>query len=283
MPEKDDLKRGFWSQPSRVYGVDFSGAAKAGKRIWIASGRIRGGGLDIEDCRQGQDLPGSSGELTQCLAALRQFISKQKECVFGMDFPFGLPADLVRAGGWDAFVLSFGDRYEDAEHFNETCRLAANRRELRRITDEECQTPFSPYNLRLYRQTYYGIRDVLGPLVRERSVSVLPMQSPLPGKPWLLEVCPASTLRKLGVLHRPYKGRDEESRRNRARILKGIEGSGAVSIRAAGLRAMVIDDSGGDALDSVVAALASFCALSAISQSRVPKSKPYALEGHVYA
>jgi hypothetical protein len=47
----------------------------------------------------------------------------------------------------------------------------------------------------LFRQTCFGIRSVLAPLVRDGLVSVVPMQRPAADKPWLLEICPASTLK----------------------------------------------------------------------------------------
>lgn len=161
--------------PQRVYGVDFSGAKKAGTRIWIASATIAGETLEIEDCCQAKDLPGSAVERDQCLDALRYFISAQKTCSLGLDFPFGLPKKVVRANSWEEFVLSFGNHYLDPEQFREICWVAAGNCEERRDTDRISQTPFSPYNRRLYRQTYYGIRDVLAPLVRDQLVCVLPM------------------------------------------------------------------------------------------------------------
>jgi len=139
--------------PSRVYGVDFSGAKKAGTKIWIASATIVGDALEIEDCCQAKDLPGSAAERDQCLGALRHFISAQKTCAFGLDFPFGLPKKVVKANSWEEFVLSFSNHYPDPEQFREICWVAAGNCEERRETDRISQTPFSPYNRRLYRQT----------------------------------------------------------------------------------------------------------------------------------
>lgn len=78
---------------------------------------------------------------------------------------------------WEDFVRSFAERCSDPQHFKEACRAADGGRELKRVTDKESHTPFSPYNLWLYRQTYFGIRDLLRPLVHDGLVSVLRMQN----------------------------------------------------------------------------------------------------------
>ena len=268
--------------PSCVYGIDFSGAEKAGTKIWIASATIVRDTLKIEDCHQAKDLPGSAIERDQCLGALRQFISTQKACAFGLDFPFGLPSKLVDANSWEEFVLSFSNRYPGPNEFRDTCWVAAGNRELRRDTDKVSQTPFSAYNRRLYRQTYYGIRDVLAPLVQDQVVCVLPMQRTSPGKPWLFEVCPASTLKQIIGPNLQYKGSSNKNSVARARILERVKETGALLIRMSALRSKILDDPNGDALDSVIAAFATFRALRNLARSSAPGSDTYALEGYVY-
>ncbi|RZN33437.1 MAG: hypothetical protein EFT35_10655 [Methanophagales archaeon ANME-1-THS] len=243
----------------RIYGVDFSAAADAGKKIWIASATVEEWGLRIEDCCRAENLKGSGRDLNRCLAALRNFIEREGVCAFGFDFPFGLPRSLVNTDSWEDFVLSFPQRYSSPEEFHKSCLSDAGGSELRRVTDVESQTPFSPYNLRLYRQTYFGIRDLLGPLLRNQLVCVLPMQRPLSVKPWLLEVCPASTLKRIGV-YSPYKGRKEKHHVARAHILESLEEMSSLSIPTA-LRREVIGDHHGDAIDSVIAAFTTFRAL----------------------
>jgi hypothetical protein len=65
-------------------------------------------------------------------------------------------------------IRGFAERFA-TPHFDR--RLRALRRELKRRTDIETATPFSPYNLRLYR-THYGLRDVIALLVRSDLVRV---------------------------------------------------------------------------------------------------------------
>jgi hypothetical protein len=253
----------------------------AGRRIWVASGVSGEDGLRIEACRPGEALPGSGREREACLAALRDFIAAAPAGVFGLDFPFALPQSLMPPEGWEAFVATFPERYADAETFRETCRAATGGRELWRVTDRETKTPFCAYNWRLYRQTFYGIRDLLHPLVRDSLACVLPMQAPLPDRSWLLEICPAATLKRLS-LYRPYKGRTLAHRAARVAILEAIERLGPL-LMAPSLRQTVLDDAGGDALDSVVAAFTAYRVCSSGAALGEAEGEAYAAEGYVYS
>lgn len=275
----------FTPCPSKIYGVDFSGAKNAGTKIWVTNAVTVGNTLGIEDCYQARDLPHSASERDRCLGALRSFIAVQKSCAVGLDFPFSLPRTLVKANSWQGFVLTFASRYPDPEQFREDCRRSAvgPESQSKRETDIEAKTPWCAYNLRIYKQTYYGIRDVLAPLVRGGLAYVLPMQrDATPDKPWLLEVCPASTLQKRCLYLLPYKRSDKESMMRRTRILDGLQQTSAISIESSTLRSKILNDSHGDALDSVIAALATFCALGNPARLFDPGASAYRLEGHVY-
>jgi len=266
------------ARPRTVHGVDFSGAVDAGRRIWIASGVVEGSTLRVEACRRAEGLPGSGRDRDPCLAALQKFVVEQHASAVGLDFPFGLPRALVKARSWEEFVRSFPGRYASPDKFRAACRHASDGVELRRVTDRESRTPFSPYNLRLYRQTYFGIRELLHPLVREHLACVPPMQRLHPGRPWIFEICPASLLKR-DQLYFPYKGRSETHREARARILRRIEKLIPLSFTGEALRADVIRDPGGDALDSIIAACGTFRALR---QPAPRANSAYALEGYVY-
>jgi hypothetical protein len=266
--------------PRQIYGVDFSGAADAGRRIWITRGIIDGQVLHIQACYRAAELPGSGPNRERCLAALRDFIGRQGASAFGLDFPFGLPRDLVEQTTWEDFVVSFRDRYTSPEAFREVCRSVTDGAELKRATDRESHTPFSPYNIRLYRQTYYGIRDVLAPLVRDGLARVLPMQAAAPDQPWVLEICPASTLKR-EYLYRPYKGKSPEHGKARKHILEAVERTAPLSLPGS-LRSMILEDTGGDALDSLLAAFSVCRALHGVTGAAPMRDKVYSLEGYVY-
>jgi hypothetical protein len=273
------LKMNFPDFERIVYGVDFSGARDAGRKIWIARGIIEEAGLFVTECFQAKDLPDSGEDRERSHRALREFVNKQKNSIFGMDFPFGLPKTLVKEGSWEEWLLAFKDRYTSPEQFRGLCTVTSGGKELKRLTDVEKRTPFSPYNLRLFRQAFFGIKDVLGPLMRDRAVNILPMQKPGPGKSWVIETCPASTLKK-ERLSSPYKGEGEKKRGAREKILRCMQNTGILKIKKSALRCTIIDDRGGDALDSVIAAFATFRALR--GGITFEKNSPYALEGWVY-
>lgn len=265
-----------------IYGIDFSGAKDAGSRIWIAKGIDDGRKLLVSECFGAKDLPNSGKRIEDCLPAVVELISSSQDAVFGFDFPFGLPAPLVHDKTWEDFVLEFPKRYRNPEAFRESCRQKMPSTELKRKTDTEAQTPFSPYNLWLYKQTYYGISKVLHPLVRDKSACVLPFHKTVQGKPWILEVCPASTLKDI-MKNKvpPYKGSEGEKEENRREILDIVMKAGVAIGSDAALNDKIIANKGGDALDSVIAALAVFNTMQTQSWGR-PAEYEYLMEGFVY-
>lgn len=268
--------------PEQVHGIDFSGGRSAGNNSWIASGSLDEGSLKIDACQTGSSLSGSSTQREPFLEALRSWIREQESCAIGLDFPFGMPAELVEEETWLDFVVNFPKHHSDADMFRMACQRASPGAELKRETDEEMDTPFSPYNLRMYKQTYHGIADVLAPLVREGDVCVLPMMEPEPDKPWLIEVCPSSTMRAQGQ-KMSYKGSTQEHRAARTRILKQLQGSGKLTIRAQGVLSNVLRDSGGDALDAVIGAYATTGAVLDPDHLMPDSLHGPEVEGHVFA
>jgi len=266
----------------RFIGIDFSASATAGRSIWIATGtknkckKDDGATIAVEDCFKAEVLPGSGRNRERSHAALLAFIEKQKDAMIGIDFPFGLPRSLVSEESWESFVFRFPSRFSSPRHFRETCFQIAGKVELKRKADEACKAPFSPYNLRVYRQTYYGIRDVLNPLLKKGTACVLPMQKPFWGLPCLVEVCPASTL-KAANRYSSYKGKGKEKYQERLDILQYLEETAGLTFPDPGLREKVLQDPGGDALDSVIA----FCALSRQKDFAV-ESGDWILEGYTY-
>ncbi|MGE3969416.1 MAG: DUF429 domain-containing protein [Dongiaceae bacterium] len=262
----------------RAIGVDFSGAGDAGRAIWIAEGHIRRNrSLAVEACRPASALPGGDVARAPALAALVAFLAKQRAAVIGCDFPVGLPSAVLEDGDWLRFLRGFAKRHATAEAFRAASHRAAKGCELRRPTDIAAKTPFCAWNLRLYRQTYHGIADVLAPLVARGSATVGPMQAPVEGRGWIVETCPASVLKPLG-LYRPYKGRSRDSRRQRRAILDALIGLGALHPPSPAIASCAVENAGGDALDAVVAAVAAASALWDDS----PVTEAERREGRVY-
>ncbi|MFP5501598.1 MAG: hypothetical protein ACLGIN_03855, partial [Candidatus Sericytochromatia bacterium] len=167
------------------------------------------------------------------------------------------------------------------------CRAATGGQEIKRETDRLARVPFNAFNLRVYRQTYYGLREVIAPLVRSGRAAVLPMQPPAEDRAWVLEVCPASTLKRLGLYYtaagRPwsYKGRTEAHQAARARLWLALTDRYGLRAGPAKRRA-AIEDAGGDALDAVIAACATAEAIE--SPLALPASCREAapVEGYIY-
>ncbi|MGH6929721.1 MAG: hypothetical protein ACREEV_15495 [Dongiaceae bacterium] len=264
----------------RIVGIDFSGASAAGSAIWVAEARLDAGRVCIESCRPAADLPASHRHRDRCLPALVAYVGQMRRAIVGCDFPFSLPAPMIEAPSWRAFALAFGERFPTAEAFLEDCRRRGNGREIRRACDRESRVPFAAYNLRIYRQTFHGIRDFLAPLVRD-GIAVLPMEAAKGDRPWVVETCPASTL-KHADLYPPYKGTSAAARDARKRILRGLVRRGLLSPLSPSLQRLAVDNTGGDALDSMIAAAATGRAYLAGAFMQPAIAVHEHLEGRVY-
>lgn len=264
----------------RVFGVDFSGARDAGKRIRLTSATARGQQLHIDSCLCAEDLPDGARERDAALKALRKYLAGVGEGIVGLDFPFSLPQDLMCEQSWERFLSHVKARYPTPEAFRTACYQMANGRERKRRTDVETRAPFCPYNRRLFRQTYYGIREVLAPLVEEERARVLPMQPPMPGKLLLLEICPASTL-KHHYIYPSYKGPSVDQRQARVKIMEWLQERG-VCFTPELLREWAMQDVEGDVLDSVIAAWTAHRVAASVVAGWKTEEEVYRIEGRVY-
>lgn len=266
----------------QIFGVDFSGSEQAGRKIWLARLQAVGEGLRLMDIFPAAELAGSGSTREKAIRALRDSIANSPmHTIFGLDFPFSLPTFLITQTRWDEFVLHFEEDYPNPEEFRAFCLEVTGGRELKRQTDIDARVPFCAYNLRLFKQTFYGIRDLLAPLVRDEGVSVLPMQRAM-DLPWLIEVCPASTLKKMAAYF-PYKGSSEAHLQSRQRIVQQLKEVFRLEIEA-GFEQRLLSDGQGDALDSLIAACTTYRVLNEprllfLYGDTWPE---YMLEGHVY-
>jgi hypothetical protein len=241
---------------TRILGVDFSGASDAGRKIWIAEGRLSSSGaLELLHCIPAVDLPDGGVRPEQAVPALARHLATLREARIGCDFPFSLPRDLVTTRSWRSFALRYAAEFADAESFRSIMRSRHNAIEHKRMTDRIAGTPFNSYNLRLYRQTWWGITGLLGPLVRAGRAIVRPQQKLMAGRPTLIEVCAACTLKSID-LYPPYKGKEPEHRRARKRIMDHFIDRGTLVAPAQRMRQLLLDNEGGDALDAVIGAIA---------------------------
>lgn len=273
-----------------VYGVDFSGAKDAGRKIWVAGGPVGDDGvLDIETWCAVADLDGGGTDLEDALCALRQYVEERPDAVFGFDFPFGLPEGVVEvvfdgvvdgADGadddWRGVVEGFEETFANPNDFREQCSDAAGDGSRLRETDA-VHGGWSPYHWMLHKQTYHGIAGVLAPLVADGGATGVPMEAVGTGGPWLLEVYPAATLARGDLYVQGYRGDSERARERRETNIRQLSEDCDVSRDVADIASR-----GHHTHDALVAAAA---ALRTRSDGPTPGDEPCCneVEGHIYA
>lgn len=263
-----------------LHGVDFSGARQAGHDLWIAEATVDDGSLLVESVTSAADRFGVA-DRGPCLGRLCEFL--RDATVVGMDFPFGLPTTVHERASWDDFLRWFptAPAFTDPDVFEAACKERAEAATdgtttyARRVTDEPVGA-LSPYDVRVKAQTFYGVRDVLARLGTGDAVTVEPMQGG--DGTTLCEVYPAATLATLDLPAQEYKEGAERARERRATIVDGLAAETRLSFNDE-VRALLVDDAGGDAIDSVVAALATDRARRTDFE---PDREYDPVEGHIY-
>ena len=158
-----------------IYGVDFSGARLAGRTPWVAQMERVEGPAPYRLARLSslETLCGTA-QREPVLAWLVQMIRRSEDALWALGFPFGLPVEVLdgtEEAGWPAqldFLRGWG---EDAYGAGVACLRRAqsqgHKGHIRRLTDIEAKAPWDTYAYRIIYQTFYGMRDVLGPLREE--------------------------------------------------------------------------------------------------------------------
>ncbi len=278
---------------STVYGVDFSGAKLAGRNTWVA--RIEPSAIGrpayrLTELSSLERLCGT-GERRVALSHLISLVRSSDQALWALDFPFGLPVEVMSEGAsWPdqlEFLRAWGDDdYGVGLECLRRARALGGPGHIRRLTDIEAKAPFDPYHYRIIYQTFYGMRDVLGPLWRHKHTAILPFQYRRLGsaRRVLVEACPASTLKRMGLPHQNYKQPEggpltHKRRRTRRAILAGL--AEHVSISEFHRRVMM-RNGGADALDAVIAALGAAGAWGTCDHHQISRHYRYPLEGHLY-
>jgi len=279
-----------------IYGVDFSGAKLAGRNIWIArlerrTGRAsKAGPFALADLHSVESLCGTP-ERTAALDHLVSLIRQSHDALWAMDFPFGLPIEVLDDGAlWKdqlGFLRAWGD---DAYALGLECLARAKRLggplHIRRLTDTEAYTPFDCYHYRIIYQFFYGLRDVLGPLAGDRGTAILPFHYRRLARAArvVVEACPASTLKRLGLPHQNYKqpqggALSPKRLRTRRTILDAVSRRLLIDPRH---RRVMMRNGGGDAIDAVLAAIGAERAWREVDHTRIARHPRYPREGHLY-
>ena len=254
--------------PVTVFGVDLSASASAAHRkTWITRATVTDGAVALDQPVPARALPSEPQSRDAVFDALRQTIAAaEPPAVVGLDAPFSLPEPIVAEPDWRAFLETVPDTFADADDFQTTCHrlteraTGGDRKEILRRCDERFDG-LCPYNRFVFRITYHALQDLLVPLVRSDAAAAWPFQ---PGAATanrvLLETYPAAVLgSRLAVRSTTYKDAHDDPAFRRA-VLDQILASDAVAVdphpTATAVRSAIIDDTGGDALDSLLAAWA---------------------------
>lgn len=223
------------------HGVDFSGASSGGSGIRIAT---RTGDGEVADLRR-VDRPGLRREMLDGLG-------DDATHVWSIDAPFGLPRATLEACGvedsWEASVRWMAS-FADPREWRRAVRQRS-RKEPKRVADHASATPLASMNLRVFKQTWTVMVELLAPIAAE-GVRVEPLAGPRDSSVVVTEGCPASLLKRAGDSAKGYKGREAPHRLRREQILSnaistlGLRVSDPVARRC-------VDDHGGDDLDAVL-------------------------------
>ena len=259
-----------------VVGINFSGAQDAGRYIWLAEGTISSGVLSISCCKQASDIFGKSDK-SPVFKDLVNWIDSLTTTTVGIDFPFGVPEVVVKtmfnASSWSEFVDNQRWSKLAPDQFRQRCKDFANS-ELR--DTDAMHRADCPHSIRMYKQTFHGIRDLLSPLL-DRNVSVAPMVNN--GNPTILETYPAATLAReddlFAARYKNYSSPRNRMKRN-VQALSSLQDIDVSTIS----NNKIIDDKRGNALDSIVAALATFRAVNKSNPFGVSPQTP--IEGYIY-
>lgn len=278
----------------RFFGVDFSGAKKAGDNTWVArlepTGRKRGPHFALAALDRLSALAGTA-DRAPALRHLVELVLASDAALWGFDFPFGLPVELFPHGsGWADQFAFLADWGEEAYGCGLDCirraKLVGNRMHIRRTTDTIAKAPFDCYHYRIIYQTFYGMRDVIGPLRAARRTAVLPFQyrKLSTARRVIVECCPGSVLKRVGLPHQNYKqpagGPLTRKRRlTRHAILAGLLPLVKIDDRH---RRVVMRNPGGDAIDAVIAAAGAARAVEAADHRAIARHDRYPREGHLY-
>ncbi|MFO0826672.1 MAG: hypothetical protein U0572_00860 [Phycisphaerales bacterium] len=228
-----------------LHGVDFSGAESGG------SAKIR---IVERNLRTPKEPVVSRGRADRgtLVRMIRESVRDERDHVWRIDAPFALPIESLDEIGvpheWLAMAQWLRD-FGSPRGWRHDMR-EVSRREPRRFCDRAEHTPMAPMNLRVFKQTWTLICEVLLPLA-EDGVRIEPVANTgEPSKVVVCEGCPSSVLQRHGWPTRGYKGKGEPPKGVRAEIAAKLKSLGVIVSDA--LAKEAVADEEGDLLDAIL-------------------------------
>jgi hypothetical protein len=264
------------------FGIDYSASRLARKKIWISECEMQKRNLLIKDTYCLEEIS-NKFTLQNCNTYIYDLIEKNKNSIFGFDFSFSIPEFFFKDSSWEDFIFSFKKRWKTADDFKKDLLNKSNGKELKRDTEIESKVPFSTYNLWIYKQTYYGISEIIYPLLKSKICNIIPFNKLEKDIPSIMETCPASFLKfisKKNDLSKHYKGKKKENFENRKLILNILERDFFLVYKSIHLKNKILSDTEGDSLDSLLCVI---CAMKGFSNLHtIMKSLKIKNEGYVF-
>jgi hypothetical protein len=266
------------SVSKKVVGIDFSGAKDAGNHIWMSTGTKSGGHLRIDHCVKAKHYFGCQSSKNKIYDELVNWIDSSQNITIGIDFPFSVPETVANvvfnANTWKEMANNNIWMNIPPKTFRDQCKNvdSSQLRDTDAMNRADC-----PYSIRVYKQTYNGIKNVLRPLLQQ-NISIAPIIN-TSRDVTILETYPAATLaREKDLFASQYKnGKSALSRReHNIRVL-----SQRSELDISGISYnKVINNESGDALDSIVASLATYRATN--TSSLFNHGKKPSIEGKIF-
>ena len=235
-----------------IHGVDFSGADGGGAaKIRIAERELAPRGAVA--IRPRVDRNGLR-------KAILESARDGREHLWRIDAPFGLPLECFAEARPEGFgdgpvtwmaVAEWMSRFDTAREWRGAMR-EVSRREPKRTCDRALATSLAPMNLRVFKQTFTVITEILLPLARE-GIAIEPVSMPADradARVRVAEGCPASVLRHRGWPAKGYKGGGEPPRVVREEIVRLLRKDGLEIASQTAVEA--IHDVEGDLLDALI-------------------------------
>ena len=244
-----------------LHGVDFPGADSGGsQKIVVAT---RNGAEEVVLRRRISRI--------ELRTMILESMGQPSAQLWRIDAPFSLSSSIYQRHGiepsWRA-LAEWMSGFATARDWRRAMR-AVDRKEPKRTCDRVARTPMAPMNLRVFKQTWTVIRDVLLPLA-DAGVHVAPLHR-TESSVLVTEGCPASVLFARGESSRGYKGSSDGHRQRRSRLC-GLMRDWGIDLSPQDRRSAV-EDSEGDVLDAAL--------LLADSTLHVPPAEA-ALEGWIW-